>query len=222
MSATQLPALRIVLIGPPGAGKGTQAKSISAKLGVPHISTGDIFRTNIAGSTPLGIESKSYLDRGELVPDHVTTTMVRQRLGQDDAAAGFLLDGFPRTLSQAGFLAESLDEVGTPLDVVLEMSVERDDVLLRLAGRRTCTSCGSSWHVRFKPPVVHGICDHCSSPLERRADDAEVAINRRLDLYAHETAPLLGFYRRQGVLTTIEASGAVDAVTERMLSVLDA
>lgn len=218
---TRRPSRRVVLIGPPGAGKGTQAQAVSAKLGVPHIATGDIFRSNIARGTPLGIASKSFLDRGELVPDDVTTSMVRQRLAEGDAAGGFLLDGFPRTVPQGEFLAEALDDAGTPLNLVLEMRVDRDEILLRLAGRRSCGSCGRSWHVRFNPPAVYGICDDCAGSLQQRDDDEPTAIHRRLDLYDRETAPLLDFYRRQGVLATVEAGGAVQDVTERMLTALD-
>lgn len=220
MSTIQQPSRRVVLIGPPGAGKGTQAETASADLGVPHIATGDIFRTNIARETPLGIASKSYMDRGELVPDDVTTSMVRQRLTEDDAAGGFLLDGFPRTVPQGKFLYEALDDAGTPLDLVLEMRVDREELLLRLAGRRNCGSCGRSWHVRFNPPAVYGICDDCASSLVRRDDDDPIAIHRRLDVYDRETAPLLDFYRQQGILASIEASGTVEHVAERMASAL--
>lgn len=220
MSTIQQPSRRVVLIGPPGAGKGTQAETASAELGVPHIATGDIFRTNVARETPLGIASKSYMDRGELVPDDVTTSMVRQRLTEDDVAGGFLLDGFPRTVPQGKFLYEALDDAGTQLDLVLEMRVDRDEILLRLAGRRKCCSCGRSWHVRFNPPAVYGICDDCASSLVRRDDDDPIAIHRRLDVYDRETAPLLDFYRQQGILEAIEASGTVEHVAERMASAL--
>lgn len=211
---------RVVLVGPPGSGKTTQARAVSDKLGAPHVCIGELFRSNIARGTPLGMASRSYLDRGELVPDEWTTEIVRQRLAEPDAAGGFLVDGFPRTAHQARSLTEALNDAGTPVDLVVEMLLERDEAALRLAGRRSCGSCGRIWHVRFNPPAVYGICDDCAGALEQRSDDAAAAIQHRLDLYDRDTAPLLELYRRQGVLATIDASGAVEDVTERMLSVL--
>ncbi|WP_307870263.1 adenylate kinase family protein [Saccharopolyspora endophytica] len=221
MSKARQPTHRVVLVGRPGAGKGTQARAVSDKLGVPHISTDDLVRGNVARGTPLRNAAKSHLARGELVPDEVTAAVVRQRLVECGVASGgFLLEGYPRTASQGRVLAEVLDDVGTQLDLVLEMSVGRDEAALRLAGRRGCSSCGRMWHVRFNPPAVYGICDDCAGSLEQRGDDAGPVIDRRLDLYDRDTAPLLDFYGRQGVLATVDASGPVEDVTERMLSAL--
>lgn len=211
---------RVVLVGPPGSGKTTQARAVSDKLGAPHVCIGELFRSNIARGTPLGMASRSYLDRGELVPDEWTTEIVRQRLAEPDAAGGFLVDGFPRTAHQARSLTEALNDAGTPVDLVVETLLERDEAALRLAGRRSCGSCGRIWHVRFNPPAVYGICDDCASSLVRRDDDDPIAIHRRLDVYDRETAPLLDFYRQQGILEAIEASGTVEHVAERMASAL--
>lgn len=207
--------MRLVLVGPPGAGKGTQAEFIAAHLSVPKISTGDIFRANVAGGTPLGLEAKRYMDAGQLVPDEVTINMVRARIAEPDAADGFLLDGFPRTLPQATALDKLLADLGVGLDVVLELIVDNDEVIRRLSGRRTCRSCGKIWHVSFDPPSREGICDRCGGELYQRDDDKAETIAERLRVYARDTAPLIDFYGAQGKLVGIDATGPVEDVTER-------
>lgn len=213
--------MRLVLVGPPGAGKGTQAEHISTDRGVPHISTGDIFRANVSEGTELGVLAKSYMDKGDLVPDDVTIAMVRDRLGQDDAANGFLLDGFPRTVPQAEQLDDVLREVqNSKLDVVLELVVDDDEVVRRLSGRRTCRNCGRIWHVDFDPTAKEGICDVCGGELYQREDDKPDTVRHRLEVYNNQTAPLVAFYAARGLLVGIDAMGPVDDVTERALDAL--
>ena len=212
--------MRVVLVGPPGAGKGTQAQFIAAHLSVPKISTGDIFRANVSGGTELGKLAKEYMDRGELVPDEVTIAMVRDRLAEPDARQGFLLDGFPRNVPQAEVLKKMLAEWGTGLDVVLELRVGDDEVVRRLAGRRTCRSCGKVWHVEFDPPSREGVCDACGGELFQREDDSEETIRRRLEVYQQQTAPLISFYTEEGILVGVDAIGSVEEVTQRALAAL--
>ncbi|MHB8341191.1 MAG: adenylate kinase [Mycobacteriales bacterium] len=213
--------MRVVLVGPPGAGKGTQAQFVSAQRGIPKISTGDIFRANVSRRTPLGRAAKEYMDRGDLVPDEITIDMVRDRLGAPDTSKGFLLDGFPRTVMQAEVLDDILREVGpTKLDVVLELVVDDDEVVRRLSGRRTCRSCNRVWHVDFDPPDDEGVCDDDGAELYQRDDDLEETIRHRLDVYADQTAPLVAFYAARGLLIGIDATGPVDDVTERALEAL--
>jgi adenylate kinase len=213
--------MRLVLVGAPGAGKGTQAKYIAGHYDVPQISTGDIFRANLASQTALGKEAKHYMDAGELVPDEVTIGIVRNRLAEDDARAGFLLDGFPRTLPQAEALNEILEELGTPLEVVLELQVDDDEVVRRLSGRRTCRSCGRVWHVEFDPPAKEGVCDVCGGELFQRDDDMPETIRRRLEVYNEQTAPLITYYEDMGLLRSIPAQGQVEEVTRRAISALE-
>ncbi len=184
--------MRLVLVGPPGAGKGTQAQFIAEHLHVPKISTGDIFRANVSSGTPLGVKAKAFMDRGDLVPDDVTIDMVRHRLGEDDARPGFLLDGFPRTVPQAEVLDDMLRESSdTKLDVVLELVVDDDEVVRRLSGRRTCRTCNHIWHVDFDPPQVEGVCDLDGGELYQRDDDKAETVANRLNVYAEQTAPLV-------------------------------
>ncbi len=213
--------MRLVLVGPPGAGKGTQAKYLAKHFGIPQISTGDIFRANVAQKTPLGVEAKRYMDGGDLVPDEVTIAMVRDRLAEDDAASGFLLDGFPRTVPQAEALKQMLADLDTPLDAVLELKVDDTEVVRRLSGRRTCRQCGHVWHLEFDPPKEAGVCDLCGGRLFQRDDDLPETIQRRLDVYAEQTAPLVGYYQDAGLLVTIEATGPVDGVTKRAITALE-
>lgn len=212
--------MRLVLVGPPGAGKGTQAEFIAAHLAVPKISTGDIFRANVAQGTELGLEAKRFMDDGKLVPDEVTINMVRERLGEADAADGFLLDGFPRTVPQAVELDKMLANLGTSLDVVLELVVDEDEVIRRLSGRRTCGGCGKIWHVEFDPPVREGTCDRCGGQLFQRDDDKAETILNRLKVYATDTAPLIDFYGAQGKLVGIDATGLVEDITVRAIDAL--
>ncbi|GIG57524.1 adenylate kinase [Longispora fulva] len=212
--------MRLVLVGPPGAGKGTQAQFIASHLAVPGISTGDIFRANVTQKTPLGLEAKRYMDAGDLVPDEVTINMVRDRLAESDAVDGFLLDGFPRTVPQAVALDKLLVDLGFTLDLVLELVVDDDEVIRRLSGRRMCRSCGRIWHVEFEPTVKPGVCDNCQGELFQRDDDNPTTIANRLREYAEKTAPLVDFYGAQGKLVGIDATGPVEDITNRAIDAL--
>jgi adenylate kinase len=212
--------VRIVLVGPPGAGKGTQAQFIASHLSIPKISTGDIFRANVSGNTPLGQKAKEYMDRGDLVPDEITIAMVRDRLAEDDAQEGFLLDGFPRNVPQAETLKKILSEMDRRLDLVLELIVDDDEVVRRLSGRRTCRKCGRIWHVAFDPPTKDGTCDVCGGELFQRDDDREATIRHRLEVYQEQTAPLASFYADEGILVGLDATGPVEEVTDRALAAL--
>jgi adenylate kinase len=212
--------VRAILIGPPGAGKGTQAEFIAAHFGIPKISTGDIFRSNVSGGTDLGKLAKKYMDAGDLVPDEVTNAMVRDRLGEPDASKGFLLDGFPRTVQQAYELDGILSDLGTQLDAVLELDVDDDEVVRRLSGRRTCKKCGHVWHLEFDPPSAAGVCDKCAGELYQRDDDKPETVRHRLGVYREQTAPLSGFYEQEGLLAQIDAIGAVEEVTQRAMTAL--
>ncbi|MFC5921963.1 adenylate kinase [Micromonospora vulcania] len=212
--------MRLVLVGPPGAGKGTQAEFIAAHLAVPKISTGDIFRSNVTQGTPLGVEAKRYMDAGELVPDEVTINMVRDRLAEPDASEGFLLDGFPRTTPQAAALDKLLADLGTALDLVLELVVDDDEVIRRLSGRRTCRGCGKIWHVEFDATTRANICDRCGAELFQRDDDKPETIATRLREYSEKTAPLVDYYGAQGKLVGIDATGPVEDVTVRAIDAL--
>jgi adenylate kinase len=213
--------MRLVLVGPPGAGKGTQAEFIADHFGIPKISTGDIFRHNVSTGTDLGRLAKKYMDAGDLVPDEVTNAMVRDRLAQPDAKDGFLLDGFPRNVAQANELDAILDELGVALSVVLDLDVDFDEVVKRLSGRRTCKKCGHVWHVEYDPPKVAGICDKCGGELYQRDDDKPETVRHRLDVYHQQTEPLIDFYRAAERLIAIDAFGAVEDVTERAIGALE-
>ena len=213
--------MRLVLVGPPGAGKGTQAKFVARHFKIPQISTGDIFRANVASQTILGVEARRYMDAGELVPDEVTIAMVQVRLARDDTAPGFLLDGFPRTVPQAKSLTHILIELRTELDAVLELRIDDEEVVRRLSGRRTCRGCGRVWHVQFDKPKVEDVCDCCGGQLFQRDDDQPDTIRRRLEVYDEQTAPLVDYYRDAGLLCTIDATGPVDEVTRRAIAALE-
>jgi len=213
--------MRIALVGAPGAGKGTQAKFISQHFGIPSISTGDIFRANLEAQTQLGKAAKRYMDAGELVPDEVTIDIVSDRLLQGDTANGFLLDGFPRTAPQAEALSKLLADRGTPLDVVLELQVDSDEVVRRLSGRRTCRTCGHVWHVEFEPPREAGSCDVDGGELVQRDDDLPETILRRIDVYAEQTAPLVDYYRQAALLRSVTAHGAVDEISRQAIEALE-
>jgi adenylate kinase len=213
--------MRMVLVGPPGAGKGTQATHIAKHFAIPQISTGDIFRENVSNNSELGQEAKKHMNAGDLVPDEVTIAMVRDRLAQDDARDGFLLDGFPRTEPQAEALSDILAELSTALDAVLELAADDEEVVRRLSGRRTCRTCGKVWHVEFDQPAVEGVCDDDGGQLFRRDDDAPETVQRRLEVYAEQTEPLVGYYESLGILRRIEATGKVDEVTHRAITALE-
>ncbi|CAN5478775.1 adenylate kinase [soil metagenome] len=212
--------MRLVLVGPPGAGKGTQAEFIAERFSIPKISTGDIFRANVSGGTELGKLAKQYMDAGDLVPDKVTIAMVRDRLGEPDAAAGFLLDGFPRNVAQAYELDSVLGDLGSSLDVVLELQVENEEVVKRLSGRRVCRKCGHIWHVEYDATATAGICDKCGGELYQRDDDKAETVRHRLDVYAEQTSPLIEFYSGRSQLVVVNALGAVEDVTERAIAAL--
>jgi adenylate kinase len=212
--------VRVVLVGPPGAGKGTQAQFIASHLAIPKVSTGDIFRSNVSAGTELGRQAKAFMDKGDLVPDEVTVAMVASRLQEEDAQSGFLLDGFPRNVPQAETLKKLLADWGLRLDLVLELVVDSDEVIRRLSGRRTCRKCGRVWHVAFDPPSVAGKCDECGGELFQRDDDREETIRHRLEVYQAQTQPLISYYADEGILLGIDATGPVEDVTERALLAL--
>ncbi|MET9416958.1 adenylate kinase [Streptomyces klenkii] len=214
--------MRIVLVGPPGAGKGTQAAYLAKNLAIPHISTGDLFRANISQGTPLGQKAQEYMRAGQLVPDEVTIGMAKDRMSQPDAGHGFLLDGFPRNLAQAEALDQILKADGLKLDAVLDLEVPEDEVVKRIAGRRMCRKDSSHiFHAIYNPPAVEGVCDTCGGELYQREDDSEETVRRRLEVYHSETEPIIDYYKAQGLVVTISALGKVTEVTERAMSALD-
>ncbi len=205
--------MRLVLVGPPGAGKGTQAQFLAAHYLIPHISTGDIFRANLKAGTPLGEQAKSFMDRGELVPDSVTNEMVKDRLTHADTKSGFLLDGFPRNVAQAQVLRDILAEKKTPLHAVLEFALGDEEIVARLSSRRTCRDCGA-------PSVGQDKCPTCGGQVYQREDDKAEVIKRRLEVYSEQTAPIIAFYRNEGLLVSVSAVGSVEAITESAISAL--
>ncbi|MER6305216.1 adenylate kinase [Streptomyces sp. NPDC001657] len=213
--------MRIVLVGPPGAGKGTQAAYLAKNLVIPHISTGDLFRANISQGTDLGKQAKAFMDAGELVPDEVTIGMARDRMNQPDAAGGFLLDGFPRNVSQAEALDEALKEDGVTLDAVLDLEVPEEEVVKRIAGRRICRNDSSHvFHVTYSAPKQEGVCDVCGGDLYQRDDDSEETVRKRLEVYHTQTEPIIDYYKAQDLVVTIPALGKVEEVTERAMAAL--
>jgi adenylate kinase len=208
--------MRIVLLGAPGAGKGTQAKKLIDKYGVPQISTGDLLRAAVAAGTPLGKEAKSYMDKGELVPDSVVLGMVGERLKQDDCKKGYILDGFPRNTLQAEALDKMLASLNMPLDAALSVDVPFEDLMKRLTGRRTCKACGQMYNVYFKAPAKEGVCDKCGGELFQRADDKEETIKKRLEVYTAQTEPLIGYYRDKGILKEVSGTGSIDEIFSRV------
>ncbi|WP_329380651.1 adenylate kinase [Streptomyces sp. NBC_01351] len=213
--------MRIVLVGPPGAGKGTQAAFLAKNLSIPHISTGDLFRANISQGTPLGKQAKAFMDAGDLVPDEVTIAMAKDRMEQQDAANGFLLDGFPRNVSQAEALDEMLQAAGMKLDAVLDLEVEEDEVVKRIAGRRICRNDSAHvFHVAYAQPKAEGVCDKCGGELYQRGDDSEDTVRNRLEVYHTQTEPIIDYYKAQGLLVTIPALGEVADVTKRAMDAL--
>ena len=213
--------MRIVLVGPPGAGKGTQAAFLAKNLSIPHISTGDLFRANISRQTELGKLAKSYMDAGNLVPDEVTIAMAKDRMEQADAENGFLLDGFPRNVQQAEALDELLETEGITLDAVLDLEVPEDEVVTRIAGRRICRNDSSHvFHVTYSPPKKEGVCDVCGGELYQRDDDSEDTVRTRLEVYHTQTEPIIDYYKAQGLVVTISSLGPVDEITQRALEAL--
>ncbi|EGL38709.1 adenylate kinase [Parvimonas micra] len=204
--------MRLILLGPPGAGKGTQASSIVAEYGITHISTGDIFRHNIKNETELGKKVKSYLDKGQLVPDELTIDLVWDRLSKDDCKKGFLLDGFPRTINQAEALQKGLEERGLKLDKVINIDVDKNILVKRLSGRRVCKNCGETYHVDNKPTLKDGVCDKCSGEVIQRADDNEKTVLDRIEVYEKQTFPLIDFYKNLGLILTVDGTLSIEDV----------
>ncbi|MBM7588284.1 adenylate kinase [Bacillus pakistanensis] len=204
--------MNIVLMGLPGAGKGTQAEKIVEKYGIPHISTGDMFRAAIKEGTELGLEAKSFMDKGELVPDKVTIGIVRERLSKEDCHKGFLLDGFPRTVAQADALENMLSDLGKKIDYVINIDVDKGILMERLTGRRICKNCGATYHLVFNPPSESGVCDRCGGELYQRADDNEETVQNRLDVNIKQTQPLLSFYEEKGYLRNINGQQDIKQV----------
>ena len=212
--------MRLILVGPPGAGKGTQAVALAAHYKIPHISTGDIFRANLKTGTELGKKAQSFMDRGELVPDSVTNEMVKDRLGNSDVINGFLLDGFPRNTNQAEVLDTILIEKKMPLDAALELSIDNSEIIKRLSGRRTCRNCSATFHKDFEKPKVDGVCDKCNGELYQREDDKEEVITRRLEIYAQQTEPIISYYKNAGILKKMSAIGDVSEITKKVIALL--
>ena len=212
--------LNIVLLGPPGAGKGTQAELIVQKYGIPQISTGDIFRANIKNGTELGMKAKAYMDKGDLVPDELVVDLVKDRIEQDDCKDGFMLDGFPRTVFQAEELDKIMEARGLKIDSVLNIDVKPEKLVKRIAGRRVCKACGATYNVDYKPPAKEGVCDKCGDEVYQRADDTEETVQNRIKVYFSQTAPLIDYYEKSGVIANIDGDTSEEAVfaqiTERL------
>lgn len=200
--------MKIIMLGAPGAGKGTQAKMIAEKYGIPHVSTGDIFRANIKNGTELGMEAKKYMDKGLLVPDELTVKILLDRVAKEDCAKGYVLDGFPRTIHQADVLEEALNKIGDKIDFAIDVDVPDENIIRRMSGRRACLSCGATYHIEHVPPKAEGICDKCGQELVLRDDDKAETVKNRLDVYHEQTQPLIEFYEKKGVLKSVD--GTVD------------
>lgn len=212
--------MRMILLGPPGAGKGTQAKAITERFGIPQISTGDILRSAVRDGTPMGIRAKSFMDTGALVPDDVVVGIVCERLQFDDCKEGFILDGFPRTVAQANSLQVTLQQMKSPLRAVISLCVDEEALVERLTGRRSCRACGAGYHIKFSPSQVSGICDACGEDLYQREDDREETIRHRLSVYREQTYPLIGYYGEQGLLFNIDGMEDMSVVTKNIFSTL--
>lgn len=213
-------SVRLVLLGAPGAGKGTQAKKLIEMVGIPQISTGDLLRAAVSEGTELGIEAKSFMDKGELVPDSVVLGMMKERLQDDDCKKGFILDGFPRNTAQAEALDAMLEELGMPLDSALSVDVPLEDLMKRLTGRRTCKDCGQMYNIYFSPPATEGKCDKCGGELYQRDDDQEETIQKRLEVYTQQTAPLIDYYSGKGILKSLSGTGSIDDIFANVTATL--
>lgn len=214
--------MRIILLGPPGAGKGTQAKAITERFGIPQISTGDILRSAVRDGTPMGIRAKVFMDSGALVPDEVVVGIVCERLQQADCSSGFILDGFPRTVAQADALHKTLIQMNYPLQAVISLAVDEEVLVERLTGRRACRSCGMGYHVKFSPSQQSMRCDVCSAELYQRDDDREETIRHRLSVYREQTAPLIGYYGEQGLLFSVDGMEDISIVQDKIIAILSA
>ena len=214
--------MKIIMLGAPGAGKGTQAKQIAGKYSIPHISTGDIFRANIKNGTDLGKKAKEYMDQGLLVPDELTCDLVMDRIQQDDCVNGFVLDGFPRTIPQAEALDAALEKIGQHMDYAIDVDVPDDNIVNRMSGRRACLDCGATYHVVSLPPKTEGKCDHCGSELVLREDDKPETVQKRLGVYHDQTQPLIDYYKNQGILKSVDGTQPMEAVFTAITEILGA
>lgn len=214
--------MKLILLGPPGAGKGTQSKYLMDNYSIPQISTGDILRAAVKSQTAMGLKAKAFMDAGALVPDEVVIGIVRDRLQEKDCAQGFILDGFPRTVPQADALQQVLADLGKELDVVISLRVDNEALVERLTGRRTCAACGRGYHVRFDPPRVESVCDDCGGALRQRDDDREETIRQRLQVYDLQTAPLIAYYRDRGLLAEVDGMATIDDVQQQIMLLLQA
>mgnify|MGYP006070274763 FL=1 len=212
--------MRIIMLGAPGAGKGTQAKKIAEKYGIPHISTGDIFRANIKNGTELGAKAKEYMDKGLLVPDELVCDLVVDRIQQDDCKNGFILDGFPRTIPQAEALTNALSAIGQNMDFAIDVDVPDENIIHRMSGRRACVGCGATYHIVYNPTKVENICDVCGEKLILRDDDKPETVKKRLNVYHEQTQPLIDYYQTQGILRTVDGTKDMDEVFADILKVL--
>ena len=214
--------MKIIMLGAPGAGKGTQAKQIAAKYSIPHISTGDIFRANIKNGTELGKKAKEYMDEGALVPDELTCDLVMDRISQPDAANGFVLDGFPRTIPQAEALDKALTAAGQSMDYAIDVDVPDENIVNRMSGRRACLKCGATYHIVSIPTKVEGICDVCGEPVVQRDDDKPETVQKRLTVYHEQTQPLIDYYKGKGILKSVDGTVPMDQVFEEIVKILEA
>lgn len=214
--------MKIIMLGAPGAGKGTQAKQIAGKYSIPHISTGDIFRANIKNGTDLGKKAKEYMDQGLLVPDELTCDLVMDRIQQDDCKNGFVLDGFPRTIPQAEALDAALTKIGQSMDYAIDVDVPDENIVNRMSGRRACLDCGATYHIVSLPPKTEGKCDHCGSDLVLRDDDKPETVQKRLTVYHDQTQPLIDYYKKQGILKSVDGTQPMEAVFTAITDILGA
>ena len=214
--------MKIIMLGAPGAGKGTQAKQIADKYTIPHISTGDIFRANIKNGTELGRKAKQYMDQGLLVPDELTCDLVMDRIGQADCANGFVLDGFPRTIPQAEALTNALEKIGQTMDYAIDVDVPDANIVERMSGRRACLNCGATYHIVYIPTKVEGICDRCGSEVVLREDDAPETVQKRLAVYHEQTQPLIDYYQKQGILKSVDGTQPMEKVFADIVAILEA
>jgi adenylate kinase len=214
--------MNLIFLGPPGAGKGTQAKLLSARYEIPQISTGDILRASVREQTPMGLRAKSYMDSGSLVPDEVVVGIVEERLQKEDCKKGFILDGFPRTIAQADSLKVTLDSIGKNVQHVISIAVDNEELLTRITGRRTCEKCGKGYHISFDPPRTQGKCDVCDGDLCQRDDDREETMRKRLTVYDLQTEPLIEYYSKQSLLRTVPGTGSIEDIQKSIVKILEA
>jgi len=212
--------MNLILLGPPGAGKGTQAKFLVKSFNIPQVSTGDILRGAVKEQSPMGIKAKEFMDAGALVPDEVVVGIVRERLAKPDCVTGFILDGFPRTVAQADALKGTLGEMGKKIEHVVSIVVDNEELLQRITGRRTCRSCGRGFHISFDPPKKEGICDECGGELYQRDDDSEETMRNRLNVYDRQTAPLIDYYKKESLLRTVQGTGSIEDIQQSILKVI--